>query len=250
MNKVYTLFFLLLFSTVLLAQDGIMNTDRPNVAFSPSVLGRGHFQIQSGFTTGQRTTGIWEMAPRTSIWGLDLRLGVSDRLEINGYYDDSFADDDNDQRRFGAGLRYQLVQFDNFTLTAVGLIRNTIYKDLLDINRIAPQVNISGAYTLSKRTGVGFDVGADWYASDGTPAFNYALYISHGLGQRAFVIIENYGSAYRGVFNTFFDMGLGYQVRPDFLIDINGGIASNNGLTQYQVGLGVTWRLTNGNNDK
>lgn len=247
MNKFLLVFIFGFSSFWVLAQEGIMNTDRPNVAFSPAVLGSGVVQVQSGFYTGQKSsTGIWEMAPRTTGWGLDLRIGISERLEINGYFDDSFADDDNDQRRFGAGLRYQLVSFDDFTLTAIGLVRNTIFTDLADVNRIAPQFNFSGAYAVNPTTSVGFDVGADWYASDGTPSFNYALYLSQGLGNRAFILIENYGSAYRGVFNTFFDLGLGYQVLPEFLIDVNAGLASNAGLTQYQFGAGVTWMLIKG----
>jgi hypothetical protein len=246
MNKIVSFIGFLLLSASLLAQDGIMNTDRPNVAFSPSVLGSGVVQVQSGFYTGQSTFGIWEFAPRTTGWGLDLRLGISDRMEINGYFDDSFDDNGDSRRRFGAGLRYQIVQFDNFSLTAVGLVRNTIYTDLTDVDRIAPQFSIAGAYTINDQSSIGFDVGSDWYALDGTPTFNYALYLSRGLGKKAFVIIENYGNAYRGAFVTFFDMGLGFQIHPDFLMDINGGIASNNGLTQYQIGGGVTWKLSDG----
>jgi|GEM_PF-5140176 len=249
MNKIFTLIIILFSSLYLYSQENIMNTDRPNVAFSPSVLGAGNIQVQSGFYTGQSTIGIWEMAPRTTGWGLDLRLGISDRMEINGFFDDSFDDNLDSRRRFGAGLRYQVIEFDQFSLTAIGLVRNTIFTDLTDVNRIAPQFNIAGSYSIDAQTSLGFDVGSDWYALDGTPTFNYAVYISRGIGDRAFVLIENYGNAYRGNFLTYFDMGLGFQIHPDFLLDINGGISSNNGLTTYQIGAGVTWRLSNGRSE-
>lgn len=250
MNKIICTVFFMSLNIWVLAQSNIMNTDRPNVAFSPSTLDGGDVQIQTGVYTGQSTVSIWEAAPRTTGWGLDLRIGISDRFEVNGYYADQFIDvNRDDQRRFGLGLRYELASFDKFSLTAIGMLQRIEFKDVNDLMRTAPQFNLSGAYSFSDQSSVGFDLGSDWYASDGTPALNYALYLTRSLGESAFGFIENYGRMYRGLFNTYFDAGVGFQISSQFLLDLNGGIASNNGLTEYRIGMGATWRIAKGKSE-
>ena len=73
-----SLFSLLLFSVGLMAQDDIINSNRPGFSVSPYNVGKGNFQIESGFSFEKQD------GSNQKNYGLDLslRYAFNSTLEI------------------------------------------------------------------------------------------------------------------------------------------------------------------------
>ncbi len=66
--------------------------------------------------------------------------------------------------------------------------------------------------------------------------------LSYSLNAKLGVFVENYGGTEGGVFTTNFDGGISWLLTNDLQLGLNGGYASNQGVNNYFVSAGVSWR--------
>src|SRR5690606_6940876 len=75
------------------------------------------------------------------------------------------------------------------------------------------------------------------------PLGEYAVNLSFPIVGNLTGFVENYGELQSRDFETRVDAGFAYIINPNLQLDISGGYGRNQGITDYFIGTGVSWRV-------
>ena len=108
---------------------------------------------------------------------------------------------------------------------------------------IAPKILLSHNQKLSDTFSLTTNWGLEWSGSDvgatGTYVINLAMTISDKVG----TFIETYGGVADRDLDARFDTGLAYLMHDDLQLDLSLGYGANEGLRDYFVDIGCSWRI-------
>lgn len=107
---------------------------------------------------------------------------------------------------------------------------------------LAHSQNLTEALALTTNFGV------SWDGNSGDVTGIYIINFSFPLSAQIGAFVEAYANSSDGDFDVSFDTGITYLVNNNLQLDMSGGYGKNDGLSEFFVDAGVSWRFgRNGN---
>lgn len=252
-----TIVFLTFLATSTFAQELIINSNRPGFSVSPYNVGKGIFQIESGFSFDQQK---YKSGKNDSIssnsYGLDinLRYAISENLEIytgvtNNYMTTSNYMPTSDTSDFSAspivlGVAYRLNEGEGFipTMAVRGGVmtykeENSSYGDF--VLNFATQHDFASNWVFI----------TNWRASRiiTNTELSYIFSVTNGLSPKWSWFIENMGEVAivdDGIYYNTTNAGLAYLVNDNLQLDLFGGYKADfDEFSSIYVSVGLSWKL-------
>jgi len=230
-----------------LAQDGFpISTDRPSFSDGTSIIPKGRWQVEMGYTNTQFRRSRFE-----TVGEMLVRLPVSDRMELRlsnvGFGRSSDADGWLDPV---VGFKYKLLNGSLGKPEWALIAQTTVPAGSRDFRQdeTQPTVKLAGYLQLDPLTGLGGNLVAS-SLSDGTDRFGqYAVsaYLTRSLNSRTGAFFEMYHvtpTAKDGPHSTGFDAGVTYLVDKATQVDFRIGSTFDPGRDGTYFGFGIGYRF-------
>jgi len=247
--------------------DGSLSTDRPGFADTTSVIPRGHFQLEMGYTYTQDSENRVRKWDHT-LAQTNFRIGLFDNLEYrtiwNGYsmteteYDDEsprtgrrFRDTDHDDGAgdLSLGLRTQLIKNDGLVpdLTFLTNLSIPVGSNSKSVGDVVPDMRLAYGWALTDKLrlyGVGIAAAP---TSEGERFFQAAgsAALSYGWTDRFSTFVEYYGIFPGGKDQDFShnaDGGFAFLLSDNCQLDFSAGVGLNEQAPDHFVGVGISFR--------
>ena len=239
----------------LLAQyNETIRSGRPGISIGPYTVGKNVFQIQTGLILGgaqpeDEADGETSLIAESTV----IRFGLTRTLEVSTAFTFSRDKTENasgETTRSGlsqadVGFRVDLYEGQGIVPT-VGF-QSRLKLDILSKDYDPAHLGIVCLFIttqkLTQQLSLTTNWGAVWNGNDPDPRGLYILNLSFPIAGNLGGFVENYGSVKSSNFDTRFDGGLAYLVNNDLQLDISGGYGKNDGVSDYFIDAGVSWRF-------
>ncbi|MEQ8423885.1 MAG: transporter [Cyclobacteriaceae bacterium] len=229
-----------------------IRSGRPGQSIGPFTVGKGILQIQSGMDVFGFEDDAANVKGDGFLNNTVVRYGLAERFEISALTDFRYETinlsgteaDRGGLASFDVGGRYHIY-------TGHGLVPNLgfqlrfrlpILSDDYKIDDVAPRFTIITSQQLSETFTLFTNWGASWNGVNSTATGFYTINLAFPISGRLGGFIENYGSTTDGNFDSRFDAGFSYLINNDLQFDLLGGPGKNDGVKDYFISLGVSWR--------
>ncbi len=251
-KKVLTSILFITIAQFSIAQfNEIIRTGRPGQSIGPFTVGKNVLQFQQGLEIG----GVSNInnAPTSFINNNVIRFGVSETVELSALidYQQDYKNENNIYIN-NSGVSNLHLGFRVHLTNQKGLLPTTGFQMRLRVPNTSkdfPTQNIASVmvfvanWSLPKEC----SLGTNWilsYSGNNTPATGkYIINFGFPIAKKWSGFVENYGQVNQSVFQTRFDGGLAYLINNNFQLDASAGFGSNQGIKDYFVSTGVSWRL-------
>ncbi|GJM30905.1 MAG: hypothetical protein DHS20C17_35400 [Cyclobacteriaceae bacterium] len=229
-----------------------IRSGRPGASIGPFTVGSNVFQIQSGVNLGKMDSEI-ETASSTNATTV-IRYGVLEWLEVSALANYASINHTEPGPGFRSkGINAAHIGFRVNIRDGKGRGPNIGFQSRLKLNVLSedfdqPRVGTASILILSQSLGnkLGLTVNTGIVTSGNpeikNPTGRYTLNLSMPVSQRVSVFIESFGSLFEGDLDTAFDTGLAYLANPDLQFDLSLGYGKNEGIQDYFVDFGFSWR--------
>ncbi|MEQ9415040.1 MAG: transporter [Cyclobacteriaceae bacterium] len=254
MSQLFKVFLLISGITLSFTSYGQYNetirSGRPGQSIGPFTVGKGIFQIQTGMDVFGYKTPVFKGDGFLN--NTVLRYGIAERWEISALADYKvetwksgvLETDLNGLAAFDIGGRYHVYSGEGL-IPSIGFqlrFRLPVLSQDYEIDNVAPRFIIATNQKLSETFTLFTNWGGSWNGVNSTGTGFYTINLAFPICGKLGGFVENYGSLTDGDFDTRFDAGLSYLVNNDLQLDVLGGPGSNDGLKDYFVSVGLSWR--------
>ena len=235
-------------------------TDRPSQSDASTLVPKGYFQIEAGYTYGEDDAG-----PSTEIHSapnLNLRYGVLDRLEFRlGWDGYQWVNPDPGATLDGAGdtqvsVKGYLLEESGWLPETTLLVGTTLPtgKDGLSSERGDPFFRFLMTHSLPGGFSLGSNLGVTWKTSvdgsggkDTAADFIYTALLGYAVKPELDLFVEFFGSLplEEEEHRHGFDAGIAWRVLPTLQLDLYGGVGLNDAAVDAFVSAGLSWRWPN-----
>jgi hypothetical protein len=226
-----------------------IEVDRPDQTETASLVPKGYFQMETGFSIEDTEPGFLYTYP-SILW----KIGVNENFELR-----IITEYINIQRMpnpdIGGVLPIE-VGFKSKILDQHGLVPKTAFLGHLSLPGVASEhfattyfaTNMKFAFqhTISDRFSVGYNLGMEWDGEDPRPTFIYTLATGVSVLRRLGIFLEVYGDVPQQREDDFrhrLDGGFTYLIGRDVLLDISGGMGLSDNAPERFIGFGVSYRF-------
>ncbi|MBX2941327.1 MAG: transporter [Cyclobacteriaceae bacterium] len=253
MNRVLLLISAMILSLASYAQyNETIRTGRPGHSIGPFTVGKGIFQIQTGmdiFGFENKSAGF---KGDGFLNNTVLRYGIAEKWEISALADykvetlksDALETDLSGLAAFDIGGRYHIYTGEGL-IPSVGFqlrFRLPVLSEDYEIDHVAPRFTLITSQKLSDTFTLFTNWGGKWNGNNSTGTGFYTINLAFPLCGKLGGFVENYGSLTNGNFDSRFDTGLSYLVTNDLQLDVLGGPGSNDGVKDFFLSVGLSWR--------
>lgn len=229
-----------------------INSGRPGQSVGAYTVGRGIFQIQSGFDGFGYTNDIAGTRGKGFLNGTGLRFGLTESFEVGAFFEfrnEEVTFTNISSSRGGLsncmiGLRHQ-ISAGKGLVPSIGFqfrLRLPVMSQYYKIDEVAPSFVFVTSQKLSNRFTLITNLGGAWNGTDATPSGTYTINFSCAFTDTFGGFVESYGSFIHGAFETRMDTGIAWLVTKNLQLDLLGGFGDNQGLNDYFVSTGFSWR--------
>ena len=230
-----------------------IRSGRPGQSIGVSTVGQGIFQVQSGVDHFGYTNHNTDIKDSGFLTNTALRFGLTETFEVATFFEyktESITDNNITYSQSGLSnmviaLRYQIVKGKGI-LPSIGFqfrMRMPALSKPYQIDNIAPSFVFVTSQQLSKSFTLITNFGSSWNGNDATPTGLYTVNLSCAFTDTFGAFVENYGSITQGVFETRFDSGIAWLATDNLQLDLFGGLGNNNGIKDYLISAGFSWRI-------
>lgn len=252
-------FALYIFSALALAQltvhgqyNETIRSGRPGQSIGPFTVGKGILQIQSGIEYYGFENKNAGFSGNGYLHNTVVRYGILERLEVSGlvdYRNENFKANGSETNASGLsaldlGGRYELFEGEG-AIPTIGFqmrVRLPVLSEDYQIDHIAPRFLFVTGQKLSDTFTLTTNWGGSWNGVNSVGTAVYVINLSFPITGQLGGFVENYGDLTDGDFDSRFDAGLAYLSNNDLQWDILGGLGKNDGVSDYFVSVGVSWR--------
>ena len=226
-----------------------IETDRPDQTETPSLVPKGYFQMENGFSIEDTEPGFIYTHPST-LW----KVGVTDFFEvrvITEYINIQLFDNPKVD-----GLLPVQVGFKSRLIDQRGIIPKTSFIGHITLPGIAskqfqqtyfaPNFRLAFLNNIGQRFSVSYNVGAEWDGETPRPDFLYSLSVGANIIGGLGIYGEVYGSMpqQRDEDNELrLDGGFTYLITNDVIADISGGIGITDNAPEKYIAIGFSYRF-------
>lgn len=235
-------------------QDTMMHispieTDRPDQTETASLVPKGYFQMENGFSIEDTEPGFIYTHPST-LW----KIGVSENFEFRVLTE--YINIQLDPNPKVDGLLPIQLGFKSKLLDQKGIIPKTSFIGHISLPGIAspqfrqtffaPALRLAFQHSIHERFSVSYNVGAEWDGETPRPDFIYSLALAANVFGGLGAYIEGYGSMPQqreDDADLRLDGGLTYLVSNDVLVDVSGGIGITDNAPEKYIAVGLSYRF-------
>jgi len=256
--KTLTLATVFVSTTFTFAQEdnalGALITDRPDATESPTAVGKGFIQIETGAFYESFEDNNFKIENFTLNTML-VRYGLLDNLELRLGYD--YTDS---KLKFNGNVMESLTSFSPLLLG----FKTTIAKEKgampeigflghlnlpFSVNKQLRPKNtgidfrFSFAHTLSEKSSLSYNIGAQWENDNPEAAYLYTLAYGYSLTKKIGAYVELYGDfPENNKANHLWDAGLTYLISNNIQLDATVGSSITKG-QDFLLSAGVSFRI-------
>lgn len=229
-------------------------TDRPDQTESSSVVPRGYFQIETGFTYSDEGS-----ASRTLEYpGTLVRIGLTERLELRlgtqGFVSEFEGDETTGYGDSEIGTKIYFWQEEGWKPETALLASASIPtgNDAFSTGRVDPSFRFAFSHTLSETVSLAYNIGAAWETvptASGRSTLaklQYTLVTGFALTDRIGAFAEFFGDSplsAGGGSALSIDGGFTYLLRPNVQLDLAVGVGITDEAPDWFLTAGVSFRL-------
>ena len=242
----------LFFNTSYAQYGETIRSGRPGQSIGPFTVGKNILQIQSGMDVfGFKNDNIG-FSGNGYLNNTVVRYGILERLEISALIDyrvdnikaGGLETETSGLSAFDIGGRYQVFAGKG-AIPNIGFqmrVRLPVLSEDYKIDHVAPRFILVTGQKLSETFTLTTNWGGSWNGNNSMGTAFYIVNLSFPIVGKLGGFVENYGDITDGDFDSRFDAGLAYLSNKDLQWDILGGLGKNDGVSDYFVSVGVSWR--------
>lgn len=255
----YTATLLLVFCLNVRAQEISVSqelvTDRPDATEAPTVVPAGSLQVETGalFTSFEKKNTLEEVYTYNTTL---LRYGILDNVELRvGWSLDEVQTTIDKEATEATNARFSPLLFgakvaiaaENGWKPEIGLIGH-LFLPFTAPKEIRPQYTSADFrfafnHTLSDRSGLAYNLGAQWESDDPEIAYIYTLAYGYSFTDKFGTYVELYGDFPEdSKANHFWDAGVTYLATPLMQLDATVGQSITDG-QDILVSVGLSFRI-------
>ncbi|MBL7862208.1 MAG: transporter [Cyclobacteriaceae bacterium] len=236
-----------------------IRTGRPGQAIGAFTVGHTIFQVQSGFDYYKSTTSA-SIFSEGFLNNTVMRFGLTEPFEVSAlveYKTETITDNDVKTEASGLsaldlGMRYHIY-------TGKGLVPNVgfqirtrlpVLSEDYKIKDLAPRFILVTSQKLSDKFTLITNWGAAWNGNDSAPRGTYVVNLSFPFNDSFGAFIETFGGLQKGTSTINFDTGLAWLINPDLQLDLYSGYGNNQGINDFFLSMGVSWRTSRAESSK
>ncbi len=226
-----------------------IETDRPDQTETASLVPKGYFQMENGFSIEDTEPGFIYTHPST-LW----KVGVSEHFEVRVITE--YINIQRDPNPKVDGLLPVQVGIKTRLLDQKGIVPKTSFLGHVSLPGIAskqfrqtffaPSLRLLFQHSIQDRFAVGYNVGAEWDGESPRPDFIYTFSLSANVIGGLGIFGEVYGSVPQqreDDADLRLDGGLTYLISNDVQVDISGGIGITDNAPEKFVAIGLSYRF-------
>jgi hypothetical protein len=224
-----------------------IQADRPDQTETPSIVPKGMFQVEMGFTFQKNEENSTSNSLPSVLW----KYGVNDNFElrlITEFVSDKFNDEKS------SGFTPLVIGFKVKLCEEKGIIPKTSFIGHIGLPNaaspkykndfIAPEFRFTMQHTLSDRLSLGYNLGFEWDGITPESTFVYTLTTGYAISQKMGCYAEIFGFApEKNKASHNFDGGITYLINNNFMVDLSSGVGITDNAPDYYVSLGCSFRL-------
>ena len=247
MNKIVKLIFLLtLMVRISFAQEGKIETDRPDQTETPFLTPKNWIQLEAGFNIQQNIKNSFEYLSPTLL----SKIGISKKIElrlitsvvtnkVKGSFS-SFTQTGLVPVELGAKV---FICEEKKIMPKTSLIFHFALPKFasksFQSNKVAPNFRFVMQNTLSKTLGLGYNIGAEWDGFTNTPTWIYTFAPGFTLSKKWYGYIEVFGFINKNECPQHsIDGGLGYFLNDNIKLDVSSGFGISKAAPNWYFSLG------------
>lgn len=224
---------------------------RPGAANGAGTVGKGVLQFQTGVqfdnVSDTRDSSSWNIKNVSE--NLVIRFGVRERFEVSAVINHINSTEfirEGEESIYRKGINTSTIRArtrinENMAMQ-VGLETRLRGKDY-QIENLAPRFRLMYNTKLGENASLTTNLGGFWTGNSNIPRGFYVFSYSLALTKELSLVAESYGDFIRSGINNYFDVGLGYYLNNDLVIDVNGGWGKNYPYKSYFVTAGISYRI-------
>ncbi len=241
-------FSLILFGNFGFSQDiEPIQADRPDQTETPSLVPKGMFQMENGFSFEKNNADSETITAPTSLW----KYGITENFELRLITEFSHQTSDGNSI---SGLNPVLIGFKVKLTEERGIVPKMAFIGHLAVPKLAskefqstfyaPEFRFVMQHTLSEKFSFSYNLGAEWNGETPEPSFIYTTTLGFAASSKLGAFVELYGFApqYDRADHRF-DCGLTYLISNNFMIDLSGGFGITEHSPDYFVSTGFSFRI-------
>lgn len=227
-----------------------IRTGRPGQAIGPYVLGKGVFQVQSGFEQYFRDYEKQAVSENTFLHNTVFRVGFSEKFEMNTLLDwqSTATKEQGISRTAGGvsnsqiGLRFNVLERKG-ARPGLGFQYRLLLPAQSEIYRrqhLGSAVAMATNNKVFKKINFVTNWSAIWNGNEAKPHFKYTLSASFDITSKLGGFMEVYGEI--DEWTAFYDGGFSYLLNKDLQLDLYGGWQGVEAYKEFFISVGVSWR--------
>ncbi len=251
MKRIFCFIVFSLICEALFAQyTETITTSRPGQAFTPLSVGKNVFQVQTGMNINGARFDLIDDKINGAVYSALFRYGVMKRVEFRTQFGvtrikvkpsdqelgglSSFALGTKINLLNGEGNKPKIGIQADFFLPAVD--------DDFQADNIGTSIVLAHTQGLNEDLALSTNFGVFWDGNGSDPVGSYVLNLGFPVSGDLSSFIEIYGFYSSNSFDVLLDGGFAYALNDDLLVDLSAGYGSNDGIKQFFVDFGVSWR--------
>lgn len=247
MKKLLFLFCVLRCATIQAQTTDPIQADRPDQTETPSIVPKGMFQIETGFTFQKNDEISNSNSLPTVLW----KYGVNENFELR-LITEFISEKINGEKNSGftpvlIGLKIKLCEEKGIIpktsfIGHIGLPNAASSRYKTDF--IAPEFRFTMQHTLSDKLSLGYNLGCEWDGMTPETTFVYTLTTGYSINNKIGCYAELFGFApQHESANHNFDAGLTYLINNNFMVDLSSGIGITDNAPEHYVAFGFSFRI-------
>ena len=247
MKKLLFLFCILGSLTIEAQTTEAIEADRPDQTETPSIVQKGMFQIETGFTF-QKNNDISNTYSLPSIlW----KYGVNENFELR-LITEVISEKINGEK--SSGLTPVLIGLKIKLCEEKGIIPKTSFLGHIGLPNVASskyktdfltsEFRFTMQHTLSDKLSLGYNLGCEWDGMTPETTFIYTVTTGYSISKKMGCYAELFGFApEKDKANHNFDAGLTYLINNNFMLDLSSGIGITDNAPKHYFAFGFSFRI-------
>lgn len=222
--------------------------DRPDQTECPYIVPKKHIQLESGVNYEQITKDMYSVVLPTILWKYGLNdktefrlITEMDRVKENGVV-------------VSKGLSPIKIGFKTSICEEKGIIPKTSFIAHLAIPRAAsndykanysaPLFRFTMQHTLSEKTTLSYNLGAEWDGESAEATYIYTLTTGYAISEKWGSYLEVYGFLpEQNSGRNLIDGGFTYLAKDNIMLDLSGGFGLTKNIQKWYISLGFSIRF-------
>jgi hypothetical protein len=242
------LFLLLFISFITFAQDiEPIQADRPDQTETPSLVPKGMFQVEAGFSYQKENDDSDSFALPSVLWKHGVNKWFELRLITEFVKEKNEIEDISGFNTILVGCKIKMFE-EKGLIPKTSFIGHVLFPSIASTqyktNYYAPEFRFVMQHTLSEKFSLSYNLGSEWNGETNTPVAIYTLTTGYSITNKLGSYVELFGFAPKNdKANHSFDGGITYLINNNFMLDLSSGFGITENAPDYYVAVGFSFRI-------